>query len=220
MPNRRSVDTAASDPKIVLPRLYPILVPSRIGTGSIEELCVLALELVAGGATLLQLRDKSSPSIEVLRIARELRRKLRDDVKLIMNDRADLALAAQFHGVHLGQDDLPVEAARKILGPERWIGASTHNPSQVEAAEQTSANYVAIGPVFATISKDNPDPVIGLEGVRQARALTRKPLVALGGITIRNCRSVVEAGADCVAVIGELLRDPRKITAQFMQELR
>jgi thiamine-phosphate pyrophosphorylase len=213
-------DRATSDLKIVLPRLYPILVPSRIGTGSIEEVCAFARELVAGGAKLLQLRDKGSSSAEILRIARELRRILPDDVKLIMNDRADLALAAQFDGVHLGQDDPPVEAARKILGPERWIGVSTHNPSQVEAAQKTSANYVAIGPVFATISKDNPDPVIGLEGVRQARALTRKPLVAIGGITVRNCRSVIDSGADSVAVIGELLRDTRNITAQFLRELR
>jgi thiamine-phosphate pyrophosphorylase len=175
---------------------------------------------VAGGAKLLQLRDKGSSSAEILRFARELRRILPDDVKLVMNDRADLALAAQFDGVHLGQDDPPVEAARKILGPERWIGVSTHNPSQVEAAQKTSANYVAIGPVFATISKDNPDPVIGLEGVRQARALTRKPLVAIGGITVRNCRSVIDSGADSVAVIGELLRDTRNITAQFLRELR
>jgi thiamine-phosphate pyrophosphorylase len=145
---------------------------------------------------------------------------LPNEIKLIMNDRADLALAAQFDGVHLGQDDLPVETARKILGPDLWIGASTHNPSQVEAAEQTSADYVAIGPVFATISKDNPDPVIGLEGVRQARALTRKPLVAIGGITVRNCRLVIDAGADSVAVIGELLCDTRNITAQFLRELR
>ncbi len=204
----------------MVPRLYPILVPSRIGGGSVEEVCAFARELVAGGATLLQLRDKSSASAEVLRIARELRRLLPDQVKLIMNDRCDLALAAQFQGVHLGQDDLPVEAARRIVGRERWIGISTHNPAQVEAAEQTSADYIAIGPVFATISKDNPDPVIGLEGVRQARARTRKPLVAIGGITVKNCRSVMEAGADSVAVIGELLRDPRNITAQFMPELR
>lgn len=204
----------------MVPRLYPILVPSRIGGGSVEEVCAFARELVASGATLLQLRSKGSSSAQVLRMARELRRILPDDIKLIMNDRADLALAAQFQGVHLGQDDLPVEAARRIVGRERWIGISTHNPDQVEAAEQTSADYIAIGPVFATISKDNPDPVIGLEGVRQARARTRKPLVAIGGITVKNCRSVMEAGADSVAVIGELLHDPRNITAQFMRELR
>jgi thiamine-phosphate pyrophosphorylase len=204
---------------MTFPRLYPILVPSRIDGGSVEEVCAFARELVAGGATLLQLRHKGS-SAEVLRTARELRRGLPDEIKLILNDRADLALAARFQGVHLGQHDLPVEAARNVLGAERWIGISTHNPAQVEAADQTSADYVAIGPVFATISKDNPDPVIGLDGVRQARARTRKPLVAIGGITVRNCRSVIDAGADSVAVIGELLRDTRNITAQFMHELR
>jgi thiamine-phosphate pyrophosphorylase len=201
-----------------LPRLYPIVVPSRIG--SIDEVCAFARELAAGGVTILQLRDKSSSSAEIVRTARELRRILPDEIRLIMNDRADLALAAHFQGVHLGQDDLPVEAARKIIGPERWIGISTHNPEQVAAAELTSADYLAIGPVFSTISKDNPDPVIGLEGVRQARSRTRKPLVAIGGITVRNCRSVIDAGADSVAIIGELLRDPRNITAQFMRELR
>jgi thiamine-phosphate pyrophosphorylase len=204
---------------MTFPRLYPIIAPSRIG-GSVEEVCAFARELVAAGVTILQLRDKGSSSAEILRTARELRRILPDEIKLIMNDRADLALAAQFQGVHLGQDDLPVEAARKVLGPERWIGLSTHNPAQVEAAEATSADYLAIGPVFATISKDNPDPVIGLDGVRQARARTRKPLVAIGGITVRNCRSVIDAGADSVAVISELLRDTRNITAQFMRELR
>jgi thiamine-phosphate pyrophosphorylase len=205
---------------MVFPRLYPILVPSRIGDGSIDAVCAFARELAAAGVTIMQLRDKSSSSAEILRIARELRRILPETIKLIMNDRADLALAAHFQGVHLGQDDLPVEAARKIIGPERWIGISTHNPEQVAAAEQTSADYLAIGPVFATISKEHPDPVIGLEGIRQARSRTRKPLVAIGGITVRNCRSVIDAGADCVAIIGELLRDPRNITAQFMQELR
>src|SRR6185312_5796688 len=139
-----------------------------IGGGSVEEVCAFARELVASGATLLQLRSKGSSSAQVLRMARELRRILPDDIKLIMNDRADLALAAQFQGVHLGQDDLPVEAARRILGRERWIGVSTHAPEQVEAAEQTSADYIAIGPVFATISKDNPDPVIGLRGASGA----------------------------------------------------
>lgn len=205
---------------MTFPRLYPILVPPRIGSGSVEEVCAFARELVAAGVTILQLRDKNSSSAEILRTARELRRLLPDEIKFILNDRADLALAAQFHGVHLGQDDLPIEAARKILGPERWIGISTHNPAQVDAAEQTSADYIAIGPLFATFSKDNPDPVIGLEGVRQARARTRKPLVAIGGITAQNCRSVIDAGADSVAVISELLRDTRNITAQFMQELR
>jgi thiamine-phosphate pyrophosphorylase len=202
------------------PRLYPILDASRIGGGTLEQVTDFARELIAGGATLLQLRDKNSSSRELLRLARELRRILPSTVSLILNDRADLALAAGADGVHVGQDDLPAEAARRIIGPERLLGVSTHNPEQLRVADHGPADYLAVGPVFATASKANPDPVVGLEGVRQARGLTTKPLIAIGGITVQNCRSVIEAGADSVAVIGELLRDPRKTTQQFLREMR
>jgi len=204
----------------LFPRFYPIVVPSRIGAGEITEVCDFARELVAGGARLIQLREKLASSREILRLARELRRALPNDVRLTINDRADLAVAAAADGVHLGQDDLPPEAARKIIGQSRMLGVSTHNPGQLEAALQTSADYIAIGPVFATISKDNPDPVIGLDGVRRARSLTEKPVVAIGGVTLENCRSVIEAGADSVAVIGAILEDPRKTTAQFLLQMR
>jgi len=137
-----------------------------------------------------------------------------------MNDRADLCLAADFGGVHVGQDDLSVESVRKIIGPDRWLGVSTHNPEQLAEAGLTSADYLAIGPVFATSSKANPDPVVGLEGVRRARALTRKPLVAIGGITRANAASVIEAGADSVAVISDLVRNPRKSAEEFFRILR
>lgn len=136
-----------------------------------------------------------------------------------MNDRSDLCLAAEFDGVHVGQHDLSPESARKIVGPERWLGVSTHNPQQVIEAHKTSADYIAVGPVFATNSKAKPDPVIGLAGVRQARALTRKPLAAIGGITRENCHSVIEAGADSVAVISDLIRDPRKSAEEFLRIL-
>jgi len=136
-----------------------------------------------------------------------------------MNDRADLCLAAEFDGLHLGQDDLSPEAARRIIGPTRWLGVSTHNPEQLAEADKTSADYLAIGPVFATTTKANPDPVVGLEGVRRARQLTSKPLVAIGGITRANARAVIEAGADAVAVISDLIRDPRKSAEEFLQVL-
>ena len=136
-----------------------------------------------------------------------------------MNDRSDLCLAAEFDGVHIGQDDLSPEAARRIIGPERWLGVSTHNPQQVTEADKTSADYIAVGPVFATGSKANPDPAISLAGVSQARALTRKPLVAIGGITRENCRSVIDAGADSVAVISDLIREPRKSAEEFLRIL-
>jgi thiamine-phosphate pyrophosphorylase len=203
---------------IRLPRLYPIIVPSRIGAGSLDDLLHFARELVLGGATILQLREKHASAASVLRLGRELRRALPSTVKIVLNDRPDLALAAGLAGVHVGQGDLPPESARKIIGPEGWLGVSTHNPSQVEAADQTSANYVAIGPIFTTSSKDNPDPVLGLDGLRKARLLTSKPLVAIGGITLQNFRQVLEAGADSVAVIGELVSNPAKTTAQFLVE--
>jgi thiamine-phosphate pyrophosphorylase len=141
-------------------------------------------------------------------------------VKLIMNDRTDLCLAAEFDGVHVGQDDLSRESVRKIIGHDRWLGVSTHNPEQLREADQTSADYVAIGPVFATSSKEKSDPIVGLEGVRRARALTRKPLVAIGGITRANAASVIEVGADSVAVISDLLREPRKSAEEFFRILR
>ncbi|PYX68434.1 MAG: thiamine phosphate synthase, partial [Acidobacteria bacterium] len=119
-----------------------------------------------------------------------------------------------------GQDDLSPEGARRVIGDKLWLGVSTHNPDQLKAADATSADYVAIGPVFPTTGKRNPDPVISLEGVRKARILTRKPLVAIGGITRANCRSVIEAGADSVAVISDLLRDPRKSAEEFFRVLR
>jgi thiamine-phosphate pyrophosphorylase len=203
-----------------IPHLYPILVPTRIGKGGVREIVEFAQEIIAGGAALIQLREKHASAREVLRIARELRRVLPENIRLIVNDRADLCVASGADGVHVGQDDLPPEAARQIIGSQRIVGVSTHNPEQVKAGDESSADYVAIGPVFSTISKGNPDPVIGLEGVKRARALTQKPLVAIGGITIENCRSVIEAGADSVAVIGDLISDPRKRTAAFLQKMR
>ncbi|MGO8986043.1 MAG: thiamine phosphate synthase, partial [Terriglobales bacterium] len=116
-------------------------------------------------------------------------------------------------------DDLSPEAARSIIGSTRWLGVSTHNPEQLAGADRTSANYLAIGPVFATSSKANPDPVVGLDGVRRARELTRKPLVAIGGVTRANARSVIDAGADVVAVISDLIRDPRKSAEEFFRVL-
>jgi len=200
-----------------LPRLYPILdaacFPDAAGMFAAAE------ELAAVGCTLLQYRNKCGNARRMLDEARELRARLGASVKLIMNDRADLCLAAQYDGLHVGQDDLSPEAARRILGPARWLGVSTHNPEQLAEADKTPADYLAIGPVFATTSKANPDPVVGLEGVRRARELTRKPLVAIGGITRVNARSVIEAGADAVAVISDLLRDPGKSAEEFLRVL-
>jgi thiamine-phosphate pyrophosphorylase len=178
-----------------------------------------AAELAAASCTLLQYRNKSGNARQMLDHARELERRLGARVKLMMNDRADLCLATDFDGVHVGQDDLSAESVRRIIGLDRWLGVSTHNPEQLAEADKTSADYLAIGPVFATGSKANPDPVVGLEGVRRARELTRKPLVAIGGITRANARSVIDAGADSVAVISDLIRDPRKSAEEFLRIL-
>ncbi len=202
---------------ISLPRLYPILDAACFPDAG--AMFTAAEEVAAAGCTLLQYRNKSGNARQMLDEARELRARLGLRVKLIMNDRADLCLAAQYDGLHVGQNDLSPAAARRILGPARWLGVSTHNPEQLAEADKTSADYLAIGPVFATTSKANPDPVVGLAGVRRARELTRKPLVAIGGITRANAGSVIEAGADAVAVISDLLRDPRKSAEEFLRVL-
>jgi thiamine-phosphate pyrophosphorylase len=181
---------------IALPRLYPILDAGCFDNA--HGLIAAAEELALAGVTLIQYRNKSGHARGMLEQARELKTRCQTGVsdphiQLIMNDRADLCLAADFDGVHVGQDDLSPESVRKIIGPQRWLGVST---------------------------KDRPDPVVGLEGVRRARALTRKPLVAIGGITRANAASVIEAGADSVAVISDLLREPGKSAEEFWQILR
>jgi thiamine-phosphate pyrophosphorylase len=208
---------------ISLPRLYAIVDAAAFRTN--QDLTLFATELICGGCTVLQYRNKSGDARVMLEQARDLRRQSRarapaPHLRFIMNDRADLCLAAEFDGVHLGQDDLVPESGRKIIGTDRWLGVSTHNPEQVQEADRTSADYLAIGPVFSTSSKERADPVVGLEGVRLARSLTRKPLVAIGGITRANAASVIEAGADSVAVISDLLRDPRKSAEEFFRVLR
>jgi thiamine-phosphate pyrophosphorylase len=178
-----------------------------------------ARELAAGGVTLIQYRAKNLLGREMLSQARELRRVLGDTVRLVMNDRADLCLAAEFDGVHVGQDDVPPAVVRSIVNRDSLVGYSTHNPEQVKAADAMPVDYIAVGPVFATASKANPDPVIGLEGVLKARELTGKPLVAIGGVTRANCREVIEAGANSVAVISDLMGSPRCASQEFLSHL-
>jgi thiamine-phosphate pyrophosphorylase len=196
-----------------IPRLYPILDPS--GFPDAAALFAAADQLAAAGLTLLQYRNKSENARQMLDHARELRKRLPPSIKLIMNDRADVCLAA-FDGLHVGQDDLSPESARSIIGPNRSLGVSTHNPEQLAEADKTSADYLAIGPIFATRSKQNPDPVVGLDGLRRARELTRKPLVAIGGINRANAASVIAAGADSIAVISDLSLSPRKSAEEFL----
>src|SRR5215831_3748939 len=192
---------------MVLPHLYAIVDAAVFPDAT--QLCAYAEELLAGGVTLLQYRNKSGNARVMLEQARALKVVVGGRARLIMNDRADLCLAAEFDGLHVGQDDLLPESARRIIGKERWLGVSTHNPEQLREADLTSADYLAVGPVFSTFSKENPDPVVGLEGVRRARELTAKPLVGIGGITRGNARIVLDAGADAVAVISDLRSEPR-----------
>jgi thiamine-phosphate pyrophosphorylase len=213
---------------MILPPLYPIIDFSCFAAKPDPIVAVVryAEELIAAGVTLIQLRDKSQPeqTRRFLSCARELRRVTLDRATLIINDRVDLCLASDADGVHLGQDDLSPAAARKIFdqvknGKTRVIGFSTHHLSQVIEADTLPIDYIAFGPVFATESKANPDPVVGLEGVRQARQATQKPLVAIGGITRQNCSQVKAAGADAVAVISDLLESPAKAVADFLRVL-
>jgi len=197
-------------------RLYAILDSSCFPDA--PHLFQAADELVRAGVLIVQYRNKNGIAREMLAHARELQARTGARAKLIMNDRADLCLVAEFDGLHVGQDDLSPESARKIVG-QRWLGVSTHNPEQVAEADLTSADYIAVGPVFSTTSKTNPDPVIGLAGVRRARELTHKPLVAIGGITRGNCRSVIDAGADSVAVISDLVQQPAKSAEEFLRIL-
>ncbi len=210
---------------VQLPRFYPIVDAARFSGVSdpLRGIVHFALELVEGGAMLIQYRNKMGSVREILSHARELQRAVQARARLIMNDRADLCLAAGFSGVHLGQEDLSPAAARQIFEKasqrDLWIGFSTHNPDQLRQASLMPVDYIAAGPVFATSSKANPDPMIGLEGIRQARKLTPKPLVAIGGITCQNCKSVIEAGADAVAVISDVVESPRKSTEEFLRIL-
>ena len=210
---------------VQLPRFYPIIDASRFPLAPDVTAAIVgfALDLLEGGATLVQYRNKTGGAKEMLRHSRQLRLALRDRARLIMNDRTDLCLAAGFDGVHLGQDDLSPVAAREIFQcaaqPDLWIGISTHNAGQLRVAVRLPVDYIAVGPVFGATSKANPDPVIGLEGVREARRLTERPLVAIGGITRLNCASVINAGADAVAVISDVVESPRKSTEEFLRIL-
>lgn len=206
---------------MALPRLYAI-VDSACFAARPEPAAAVAeftRELLAGGVTLVQYRNKSGDARAMLSEAREMKRVCGSRARLILNDRADLCLAADCDGVHVGQDDLSPQGAREIVGNARWVGVSTHNPEQVKEADGWPVDYIAVGPVFGTLSKHNPDPVIGLEGVRQARKLSGKPLVAIGGITRGNAASVVEAGADAVAVISDLMENAGRSAEEFLRIL-
>jgi thiamine-phosphate pyrophosphorylase len=207
----------------MIPRLYAIADAAVLSAHGIP-VETFARELRDAGVELIQYRDKTGSPQQILEAAARIRAVLAGSTcRFILNDRADLAVLANADGVHVGQDDLSPADVRAVLGPDRLIGLSTHTDAQVRAAEQDAADYIAVGPVFATGTKLNPAPVIGLEGLRRARALTSRPLVAIGGITRDNARSVIDAGADSVAIISGLLipgETVAKVTRDILDILR
>lgn len=192
---------------MTLPRFYPIL-----DTGTLERrrcpVETAARALIEGGVQILQLRHKGHVSRALFEQAEHVAVLCRESgVVFIVNDRTDLAMLLRA-GVHLGQEDLPPAEARRLLGPEPIIGFSTHNEAQLRAASGEPVNYVALGPIFGTPTKERPDPVVGLAELMRLRPLSPRPVVAIGGINRQNARSVLEAGADSVAVIADLYPEP------------
>ncbi|MFI5058956.1 MAG: thiamine phosphate synthase [Candidatus Acidiferrales bacterium] len=204
--------------RLVLPKLYVILDAALLTTPEID----CARQLAEAGVRLLQYRDKKAPARELLRVSRELAGLLVPlGVSFLVNDRPDVVFLSGASGVHVGQEDLDVEQARVVAGPGKWVGVSTHNLGQFRAAARTSADYIAVGPIFPTSTKANPDPVVGAEFIRQVRTLTDKAIVAIGGITLERAAGVIEAGADAVAVGSDILRaaDPGKRARQYIAML-
>jgi thiamine-phosphate pyrophosphorylase len=203
----------------LLPRFYPITDVRLSGLSHSEQVERLA----AGGATMIQLREKTaSPrefytaALEAMKVARRL------NVQIIINDRVDIAIAVNADGVHLGQEDIPPDHARRLLGESRIVGFSTHGLNQAVEADGLPVDYIAIGPVFETSTKANPDTVLGLEAIAATRTQTSKPLVAIGGITLSRAASVIEAGANSVAVISDLFstNDISERTREFIDRTR
>jgi thiamine-phosphate pyrophosphorylase len=195
------------------PPLYAIL-----DVAAVDSEANIPEALAESGVRLIQLRDKQAPARAIFGASKSLvARLVPKGVRIMVNDRPDIAAMVGAGGVHVGQDDLPVDAARTLCGAGRWVGVSTHNLEQLQLADGTSADYIAVGPIFATATKENPDPVVGLGLLREARRLTRKPLVAIGGITIKSAESVYRAGADSVAIVSDLLStsDPAQRAREY-----
>jgi thiamine-phosphate pyrophosphorylase len=200
----------------VFPALYAILDSTILN----DSLPAVAVRLATGGVTLFQLRHKGVAARRAFLEAAEILPRLAPHhVWIIVNDRPDIAALLGAGGVHVGQGDLLPDDARRIVGPTSWVGVSTHNLQQLRAAAASSADYIAVGPVFPTSTKENPDPVVGIDFVRAARRETTKPLVGIGGITVDSAADVFRAGADSVAVIRDLLyaADPARRAADYLE---
>ena len=197
-----------------LPTIYPITDRQISGLTHLEQ----ARRLGDGGARLIQLREKVVSSREFFDAAvQTIEYAIGHRISIIINDRVDIALATNAAGIHLGQDDMPPEKARALLGDQAIIGYSTHTLEQARHAATLPINYIAFGPVFATKTKVDPDAVVGLDGVRRVReAIGDIPLVAIGGIDIDNAEGVLSAGADSVAMISAIIADAKNITATLL----
>jgi thiamine-phosphate pyrophosphorylase len=204
--------------RLVLPRLYVILDASLLKQSETE----CAARLVAAGVRLLQYRNKKAGARELLEKSRAIAELVcPQGAMFFVNDRPDVAYLVGADGVHVGQHDLGVDAARMVVGKDKLVGVSTHNLHQFSAAAATSADYIAVGPVFETQTKSNPDPVVGAELVRRARAMTDTPIVAIGGITLERASDIIAAGADSVAVISDILlaEDPVDRATKYIAAL-
>lgn len=208
---------------LVFPPLYAIIDAALLKTSELS----FAEMMAESGVELLQYRNKRATSREVFEASQSISARLsrlsqlgRYEPRFIVNDRADIALLVNAQGVHVGQEDLSVEDARNVVGQDRWVGVSTHSLEQLDAADKTSADYIAFGPIFPTQSKENPDPVVGLELLREARKHTRKPLVAIGGITLERAAETYRAGADSLAVVRDLMasENPVARAGLFLRE--
>jgi len=204
--------------RLVMPRLYVILDAGMLTEPAGE----IAKKLMDAGVRLLQYRDKHASARELLANSRTIAANARAaNCSFFVNDRPDIAYLSGADGVHVGQEDLGVEQAREVIGGERWVGVSTHNLEQFQQAAASSADYIAVGPIFPTSSKVNPDPVVGVEFVRRVRPLTAKPIVAIGGISLERAPEVIAAGADSVAVISGILQaqDPAGQARVYLEKL-
>ncbi len=194
---------------MILPKIYPITDTHITKLSHAEQVKIL----IEGGAKFIQLREKhASPKEFYIQVEAAIKFARKTDAKIIINDRVDIALALKADGVHLGQDDLPPEKARKILGKKAIIGFSTHSVEQAFEAAKLPIDYIAVGPVFATKTKENPDKAVRIEGVKRVRkAIGNFPLVAIGGINSGNFREIFANGANSLAIISEILSPPEKI---------
>jgi thiamine-phosphate pyrophosphorylase len=202
--------------RLALPPLYVILDAALLPSDPIE----LTRKMLDAGARLFQYRDKTSSSRELLHASQALCFTVRQQSgTFLVNDRADISHLVGASGVHLGQDDLSVAAAREVVGNDCLIGLSTHNLRQFKTAAESSADYIAVGPIFSTSGKRNPDPVVGIDFIRAVRKLTTKPIVAIGGITLELAREVIDAGADSIAIISDILKakNPADRVRQYLK---